>query len=114
MGSVRDVKEVKHDEDFEVRAFCNDVYTELAGMRMKILMMSSDLAATYGEESRPLNTYKRHLTELADQIEWKLQILSHACPYDWKGSTENIETIVSVKQPDTAEGPDFSGGYLGG
>ena len=114
MGSVRAVKDVKHDEDFEVRAFCNDVYTELAGMRMKILMMSNDLVETYGEESRPLNTYKRHLNELADQIEWKLQILSHACPYDWKGSAENIETVVSVKQTDTAEGPDFSGGYLGG
>jgi len=114
MGSVRDAKEGKHGEEFEVRAFCNDVYTELAGMRMKILMMSSDLVATYGEESRPLNTFKRHLNELADQIEWKLQILSHACPYDWKGSAENIETVVSVKQTDTAEGPDFSGGYLGG
>ncbi len=111
MGSVR---EVKKEGEIEVRAFCNDVYAELAGMRMKILMMSKDLMETYGEESRPLNTYKRHLNELADQIEWKLQILSHACPYEWKGSAENIETVVSVKQPETAEGPDFSGGYLGG
>lgn len=110
MGSVREVKK----EETEVRAFCNDVYTELAGMRMKILMMSNDLVETYGEGSRPLNSYKRHLNELADQIEWKLQILSHACPYEWKGSAENIETVVSVKQPETAEGPDFSGGYVGG
>lgn len=111
MGSARSF--IKDDKT-EVRAFCNDVYTELAGMRMKLLMMSGDLADIYGEESRPLNTFKRHLNELADQIEWKLQILSHACPYDWKGSAENIETVVSVKQPDTAEGPEFSGGYVGG
>lgn len=111
MGSVRDMKT---REEVAVRSFCNDVYSELAGMRMKLLMMSSDLADIYGEESKPFNTYKRHLNELADQIEWKLQILSHACPYDWKGSKESVETVVSVKESDTKETPEFSPGYVGG
>lgn len=107
MGTVHTPKEVM------VQAFCDEVYTELAGMRMKILAMNDELSLNYGDETPPYTTFKRHLTELADQIEWKLQILSHACPYDWKGSKEKVESIVSV-QPEVAPGPDFSGGYVGG
>jgi hypothetical protein len=108
MGNVRDIRYTT------VKSFCDEVYTELAGMRMKIIMMSDDLSMAYGDDSQPLNMFKRHLSELADQIEWKLQILSHACPYDWKGSKEAVESIVSVRQSETVEGPDFSGGYVGG
>lgn len=108
MGSIRNVQETM------VASFCDEVYTELAGMRMKILTMTDELSTTYGEETAPFNTFKRHLGELADQIEWKLQILSHACPYEWKGSKEKVESTVSVREPDIAQGPDFSGGYVGG
>jgi hypothetical protein len=101
-------------KDISVKAFCDDVYTELAGMRMKLLTMIDELSISYGEEGQPFKNYHRQLTELADQIEWKLQILSHACPYDWKGSVEKVETVVSVREPDVSGGPDFSGGYVGG
>ena len=96
------------------KAFCDDVYTELAGMRMKLLAMRDELELTYGGESEPFKTYQRHVIELADQIEWKLQILSHACPFDWKGSREQVESIVSVEQPLSAGSPELSGGYVGG
>ena len=108
MGTIRNAA-----EETEVRSFCDEVYTELAGMRMKILAMNDELSVNYGENT-PYTAFKRHLVELADQIEWKLQILSHACPYEWKGSTEKVESIVSVQQPDIATGPEFSGGYVGG
>ena len=108
MGSVREIKNTT------VKSFCDEVYTELAGMRMKIIMMSDDLSMAYGDDLQSLNMFKRHLSELADQIEWKLQILSHGCPYDWKGSKEEVENTVSVRQPETVAGPEFSGGYLGG
>jgi hypothetical protein len=107
MGRVLEIKNTT------VKSVCDDVYVELETMRMKILMMNDELAMTYGDDVEPLKMFKRHLSELADQIEWKLQILSHACPYDWKGSRETVENIVSV-EPETVEGPDFSGGYLGG
>lgn len=95
------------------KAFCDDVYTELAGMRMRLLAMRDELELTYGEDSMPFKTYQRHLMELTEQIEWKLQILSHVCPYDWKGSRELVESVVSVEQPGAAES-EFSGGYIGG
>jgi hypothetical protein len=101
-------------KNINVKAFCDDVYTELAAMRMKIYTMIDELTLTYGSESEPNSTYQRHLTELAEQIEWKLQILSHACPFDWKGSVEKVETGVSVQPVEVKSGPDFSPGYVGG
>lgn len=108
MGRVLDIKYST------AKSFCDEVYTELAAMRMKILMMSDDLSMAYGDDSQPNHMFKRHLGEIADQIEWKLQILSHACPYDWKGSKEEVESTVSVNQTEAGVGPDFSGGYVGG
>lgn len=108
MGSARNAKETM------VKSFCDEVYTELSGMRLKIMAMNDELSVNYGDETVPYNTFKRHLNELAEQIEWKLQILSHACPFEWKGSKEKVESVVSVRQPEATTGPDFSGGYLGG
>jgi hypothetical protein len=100
--------------EIDVKAFCDDVYTELAGMRMKLLTMMDELALTYGSKNDTLNRYQRHLSELAEQIDWKLQILSHSCPYDWKGSIEKVESTVSVQPPDVKKGPEFSPGDVGG
>lgn len=102
------------EHDKVTKAFCDDVYGELNEMRMRILVLRDELGMTYGEESEPFHTFKRHLTELSDQVEWRLEILSHACPYDWKGSREKVESVVSVRQPELEPGPEFSGGYLGG
>lgn len=107
MGSVKD------ERASMTKAFCDDVYGELGGMSLKLRALIHELAMTYGEENEPFRTFKRHLLELADQIEWRLEILSHACPYDWKGSRENVESTVSVRQPEIT-GPELSGGYIGG
>ncbi len=112
MGSTKDVK--KGGMDAMTKSFCDDVYSELEAVRLKILTMKDELEFTYGKESEPFKHFERHLLELADQIDWKLQILSHACPYDWKGSVEKVENIVSVQPPEVAAGPDFAGGYIGG
>jgi hypothetical protein len=100
------IKNIKRD-------YCNDVYTELSGMRDKLMKMREDLARTYGGEAPLFSLFDRHLGELVDQVEWKLQILSHACPYDWKGSAGYEENLVSVGQVEKTTN-DFSGGYLGG
>jgi hypothetical protein len=104
MATVKDIN----------KDFCDDVFTELSGMKKRIMDMRDNLARIFGAEGDLFGKYERHLCELADQIEWKLQILSHACPYDWKGSAEYAENIVSVGPAEKAPETDFSGGYLGG
>jgi hypothetical protein len=103
----------KYEKEILTKSFCDDVYAELTGMRLRLLTMNDELALTYGEDSEPYRNYKRHIQELADQIGWRLEILSHACPHDWAGSREKVESVVSV-QPGVTTGPDFSGGYVGG
>ncbi len=101
-------------KDISEKNFCDEVYAELSGMEKRILDMREDLARTYGAETKVFGMYERHLRELADQFEWKLQILSHACPYDWQGSVEYAENIVSVGPMEKGPEVEFSGGYLGG
>ena len=105
MATVKDIK----------KGFCDDIYTELAGMKVRIEVLQSKLARTYPTEHELFMKYDRHLHELAEQIEWKLQILSHACPNDWKGSAdiEYEDNTVSVG-PAQSFDTDFSGGYVGG
>jgi hypothetical protein len=103
MATVKDVK----------KGFCDDVYTELSGMKGRLLAMRDNIARAYGADTNIFGLFERHLCELVDQIDWKLQILSHACPYDWKGSSEYEENTVSVG-PVEKQASDFSGGYLGG
>jgi hypothetical protein len=102
-----------YETEILTKAFCDDVYIELTDMRLRLLAMNDEFALTYGEDSEPFRTYTRHLHELADQIGWRLEILSHACPYTWVGSREKVETGVSVPQGVTTV-PEFSGGYVGG
>lgn len=113
MGTVKSGRVIDEQKE-AVKRFCDDIYTELTGMRMRILVMVDEMQMEYGEELAPLKSFKDHLLQLADHIEWRVQILSHACPYDWKGSTEKVESMVSVPETDTRSEPDFSGGYVGG
>jgi hypothetical protein len=105
MTAMATIKEIKKN-------YCDDVYTELAGMKDRIVKMQRDLVRMYPSQKEFVEKFERHLRELADQIDWKLQILSHACPYDWKGSSESEyeENSVSVGP----SGNDYAGGYLGG
>jgi hypothetical protein len=101
-------------KDMNVKGFCDTTFVELSGMHKKLVELRDNLARTYGAESPIFGVYERHLCELADQIEWKLQILAKACPYDWKGSAEGVESVVSVGQPEKIAETEFSGGYVGG
>jgi hypothetical protein len=95
---------------------CGETYFGLADVKDKIVALRDHLVRDYAGEGKILGVYERHLSELADQIDWKLQIMSHSCSYDWKGSEEYDEhgnNIVSVGPAEKTE-EDFSPGYLGG
>ncbi len=105
MASVLNVKESK--------GFCDEVYKELTGMKEKLFKLQKQSAAQSPGQDIDGGLFSRHLCELADQIDWKLQILAHSCPVDWKGATDFEETAqvdIAVKSKDV----DFSPGYVGG
>ncbi len=105
MASVMNVKESK--------GFCDEVYTQLQDMKEKIIKLRDRSVAKSPATDIDGGMFRRHLGELADQIDWKLQILSHSCPVDWKGSMDYEET-VQVSTREKSEDIEFSPGYIGG
>jgi len=102
--------------EMKEKAYFEDVEKELEGIKMKIYLLREELARTYGKDSPVLITQDRHLVELAEYVDWKLQVLEKGSAFDWKtakGSRKNVESDVSVQPPEVT-GPDFAGGYLGG
>jgi len=105
MASLMNVKESK--------GFCDEVYTQLADMKEKIIKLKDRSVAKSPGKDIDGGMFARHLSELADQIDWKLQILSHSCPVDWKGSTD-YEEVAQVNTIEISEDIEFSPGYVGG
>ncbi len=105
MATVKDIKKVND--------YCDAVNNELASMKQRLHELGEDVKRTYGADNELALTHGKHLCELADMIEWKLQILMKACPFEWKGADRDIES-VSVGPAEATTGPDFSGGYIGG
>jgi hypothetical protein len=104
MATVTDVKDSK--------ALCDAVYQELSGMKKKILELRARSAGE-NREKAIIGMFERHLGELADEIDWKIQILSHSCPYDWEGSSD-FENDVQVDSTEKSGDAEFSPGYVGG
>ena len=108
MATANEIKE---------KAYFEDVYEELEGIKMRLHVLREELARTYGIDSPTLLAHDRHLVEMAEYIDWKLQILEKGTSFDWKtakGGRLNIQSDVSVQAPEGITGPEFSGGYLGG
>jgi hypothetical protein len=107
MGTVKDIKK---------NAYCDEVLGELAYMIDSINGLRDMLATTYGKDTQVFHEHDRHLAELAEHIDWKLQILTTSCPFEWKGLGPSVEDVVSVRGRGSEElaAPEFSGGYLGG
>ncbi len=97
------------------KGYLLEVYRELEGIKERIKGLREDLATTYGREGKVFMTHDRHLLEMEEYIDWKLQVLEKDTGFDWEAAGEkDVENIVSVSSPETGVGQDFSGGYLGG
>jgi len=108
MATANEIKE---------KVFFEEVYKVLEGFKMRIFLLREELARTYGKDSRMFLDHDRHLVEMAEYIDWKIQVLEKGTSFDWKTATGNkvkIESEVSVLPPDTTTGSDISGGYIGG
>ena len=103
MASVLNVKESE--------AFCNDVFTQLSDIKKKIVALEKRSSAGGILNDIDGGKFVRQLSELAEQIDWRLQILSHSCSHDWAGSADFEGAEVDAE---TARDGEFSPGYLGG
>ena len=103
--------------EMKEKAYFEDVYKELESIKMRVNLLREELFRTYGKDSPMLLAHDRHLVELAEYVDWKLQVLEKGTSFDWKtakGSKKDIESDVSVRVADGISGPEISGGYIGG
>jgi hypothetical protein len=101
-------------KDIKKKEYCDEVLGELAYMIQNIKDLREQGALAYGKDSDVFRAHDRHLEDLEEYIDWKLQILTTACPFEWNGLGETVESVVSVEQPESAVAADVSGGYMGG
>jgi hypothetical protein len=94
------------------KGFCDEVFVELSGIKKKLVDLKERSGKT-GAEKPVIGIFERHLTELVDEIDWKLQILAHSCSYDWQGSAD-FEHDVQIRADEKTIDKDFSPGYVGG
>ncbi len=104
--------------ELKERIYFEDIYKELEGIKMRLYLLREELSRTYGKDSPMLLAHDRHLIEMAEYVDWKLQVLEKGTAFNWKTAPGNhkkdIQSDVSVKPPENVAGPEFPGGYLGG
>ena len=101
-------------KNIKVNSFCDVVTRELSEMKEGIRLIREEAKMAYGVGSEEFRKYDVHLSELADMIDWKLQLVMRSCPFDWKGGGADIESEVQVESLGKLPDIDFSGGYIGG
>jgi hypothetical protein len=94
--------------------YLKEVYTELEGIKKKIETLRDDLAKASGCTGKLYMEHDRHLLDMVEYVDWKLQVLEKGTSFDWKAAGEKVESDVSVGSPVKGERPDIAGGYLGG
>ena len=102
------------NKTIDEKGYLLSVYRELADIKVRIHGLRSKLAETYGNKSRLFMEHDEHLRDMADYIDWKLQVLEKGTSFDWKAAGEDVENTVSVREPERLAGPELSGGYVGG
>ena len=100
--------------EMKEKAYFEDVDKVLENIKMQLYVLREELARTYGKESPMLAAQDRHLVELVEYVDWKLQVLEKGTGFDWKTSRGPRKDIVSDVSVNIPEKPEISSGYLGG
>lgn len=102
-------------KDIGFKNYCDNVYTELTGMKSRLLDLVKNIETKSVPEVEHLKSHVPHLLDIVNTIDWKLGIIMRVCPADWKGFTGEFETAETVSVQETGTEREFvAGGYVGG
>jgi hypothetical protein len=97
--------------DIGLKNYCDTVYTDFTEMKSRLLGIVGQIEHMTGPDRGMLASHVPHLREVVSFIDWKLDILTKACPFEWKGLGSDLESTAQVQIGDAQP---FSGGYVGG
>lgn len=96
----------------DISGYCDSLYTELNDIKNKLIGFKGRIEGMTGKERDVLASHIKHIDELIESVEWKMEIFSKSCPVDWSKFGKEAESTVSVP---SSEGKDMpAGGYAGG
>jgi hypothetical protein len=94
--------------------YCDRVYDELSGMKSKLLGFVKEIEGMKGPEKEMLKSHIPHFHDIIRTLDWKLEILTRVCPFEWTGYT-GVERTASVRVDEELSREQLvSGGYGGG
>lgn len=107
---------MKTKKTINIKNYCDVLDKELAGMRSRILEIAGEVESLSGKEGELLKSHLGHLRDIANTIDWKLDIMLKACPFDWHQHYKSYESVASVKGLENIGEAEkrVSGGYVGG
>jgi hypothetical protein len=94
--------------------YCDSVFDVLTDAKSRVLGLVEGIDHMQGQEKKMLNSHITHLRDIANTIDWKLEILTKVCPSDWTRYSQGAENVVSVKVPEMFEKDFAAGGDIGG
>ncbi len=99
----------------DIKEYCDCLYTELSGMKDSLNAFVTQIGLMEGKEKGALDSHVRHLNELIQAIDWKMEIFSRECPVDWSKFGKESENVTSVPVTESLKESDYpSGGFAGG
>jgi len=94
--------------------YCDAVFDELTDMKSRVLDLVGCIEHMKGEEKEIVKSHITHLRDIANLIDWKLELVTKVCPAGWTKYSLGAENIVSVKVPDESNRELAAAGDMGG
>ncbi len=112
LGKEVPIMATKHTD---INGYCDCLYQELSNIKDSLGGFVTQIDLMEGKGKGVLNSHIRHLNELIQAVDWKLEIFSKECPVDWSKFGKESESTTSVPTSETFKEKDFpSGGFAGG
>jgi len=101
-------------KDIDITSFCDSVFDELTDMKSRALDLVGCIEHMKDEDKEIVKSHITHLREIANVIDWKLEILTKVCPAGWTKYSKGADNVVSVKEPEEFDRKFAAAGDMGG
>ena len=79
----------------DAKAYCDSVGIELAGWKAKLYDVIRKTDSLADKEKEKVGSTLAELHEIVDDLNKRIEWLSHECPVDWVGPKEESEDKIS-------------------
>ncbi|MGO9014215.1 MAG: hypothetical protein ACLQF0_04470 [Dissulfurispiraceae bacterium] len=89
MGSASNIK--------DVRSYCDVVYDELTDMKTRLTSLINSIDLMQGSQKEIVASHVRHLRDIENTIDWKLEIITKVCPNIWSRLGGDSGSILDMR-----------------